>query len=104
MAFTLWLVTLIVFCVTHLLPGNVAVMILGQYQNVEQLRALEAKLGLNDPLPLQYWRWLRGILPGGPRGFVRLGRPVAPLLLGRIQPPAPAPLPRLPVPPLPAVV
>jgi peptide/nickel transport system permease protein len=92
MAFTLWLVTLIVFCVTHLLPGNVAVMILGQYQNVEQLRALEAKLGLNDPLPVQYWRWLRGILRGDLGDSVVMDRPVAPILWERIERSAPVAL------------
>jgi peptide/nickel transport system permease protein len=89
MVFTLWLVTLIVFLVTHLLPGNVAVMILGQYQNVEQLRALEAKLGLNDPLPVQYWRWLRGILHGDLGTSVVMDRPVAPILWERIERSAP---------------
>jgi peptide/nickel transport system permease protein len=92
MAFTLWLVTLIVFCVTHLLPGNVAVMILGQYQNVEQLRALEAKLGLNDPLPVQYWRWLRGFLRGDLGDSVVMDRPVAPILWERIERSAPVAL------------
>jgi peptide/nickel transport system permease protein len=89
MVFTLWLVTIIVFLVTHLLPGNVAVMILGQYQNVEQLRALEAKLGLNDPLPVQYWRWLRGILHGDLGTSVVMDRPVAPILWERIERSAP---------------
>jgi peptide/nickel transport system permease protein len=89
MVFTLSLVTIIVFLVTHLLPGNVAVMILGQYQNVEQLRALEAKLGLNDPLPVQYWRWLRGILHGDLGTSVVMDRPVAPILWERIERSAP---------------
>jgi peptide/nickel transport system permease protein len=79
----------IVFLVTHLLPGNVAVMILGQYQNVEQLRALEAKLGLNDPLWVQYWRWLRGILHGDLGTSVVMDRPVAPILWERIERSAP---------------
>src|SRR5262245_46987676 len=92
MAFTLWLVTLLVFLVTHLLPGNVAVMILGQYQNVEQLRALEAKLGLNDPLPVQYWRWLRGIVRGDLGTSVVMDRPVAPILWERIERSAPVAL------------
>jgi len=89
MVFTLWLVTLLVFLLTHLLPGNVAVMILGQYQNVEQLRALEAKLGLNDPLPVQYWRWLRGILHGDLGTSIVMDRPVAPILWERIERSAP---------------
>jgi peptide/nickel transport system permease protein len=92
MVFTLWVITLLVFLVTHLLPGNVAVMILGQYQNVEQLRALEAKLGLNDPLPVQYWRWLRGILHGDLGTSVVMDRPVAPILWERIERSAPVAL------------
>jgi peptide/nickel transport system permease protein len=64
-------------------------MILGQYQNVEQLRALETKLGLNDPLPVQYWRWLRGILHGDLGTSIVMDRPVAPILWERIERSAP---------------
>jgi peptide/nickel transport system permease protein len=81
----LWVVTLIIFGITHVLPGNVAVMILGEYQNPELLSALEKKLGLKDPLPVQYWRWFSGILRGDLGRSVVMERPVAPILWERLE-------------------
>jgi len=59
----LWIVTVVTFVLIHTAPGGPAVLQnpdLGRDQ-VEQFRA---NLGLNDPLPVQYLRWLRGVLRG----------------------------------------
>lgn len=79
-AFILVLISLLVFGITQVLPGNVARMILDQYATEESLRALEAKLGLNDPLPVQYWRWASTILSGDLGTSLIMERPIAPLL------------------------
>jgi peptide/nickel transport system permease protein len=81
----LWIITVIVFAITHILPGNVAVMILGEYQNPELLAALEKKLGLDDPLPLQYWRWFSGIFRGDLGRSVVMDRSVGPILWERLE-------------------
>ncbi len=57
----LWLVSIIVFAITQVLPGNAAVMILGEFATPESLAALEHQLGLNDPVWRQYGRWIAGI-------------------------------------------
>ena len=41
---------MLVFAITAVLPGNVAHLILGPFAPPEQVKALELKLGLNDPL------------------------------------------------------
>ncbi len=77
----LWLLTVIIFGITQVLPGNVARMILGQFQNPQSLAALEAKLGLNDPLPVQYWRWFSRAIRGDLGDSLVMNRPVAPLVI-----------------------
>ncbi len=61
---TLILTSLIIFIVTQLLPGDVARVILGREAGEEALQALRAELGLNDPLPIQYARWLVNFVAG----------------------------------------
>ena len=43
-------VSILVFGITSLLPANVAYLILGPFAPPEQVRALELRLGLNDPI------------------------------------------------------
>ena len=79
-------VSVLVFAIVHILPGNVAYAILGEYATPAAVAALEAKLGLNDPLALQYWRWLSGLLHGDFGESVVMSRPAAALIgeaLGR---------------------
>ncbi len=81
-----WAMSLLVFAVVHLLPGSVAHMILGEYATAEAVATLETRLGLNDPLWLQYWRWFSGLLRGDFGASLTMDRPVAPLVfqaLGR---------------------
>lgn len=55
---TLLLTSLIVFLVTQLLPGDVARVVLGREAGEAALDAFREEHGLNDPLPVQYIRWL----------------------------------------------
>ena len=71
------LVSLIVFSITQLLPADAAVMILGEYATDEALQALQTQLGLNDPAPVQYWRWFSGVVQGDFGVSLRTGQPVA---------------------------
>ena len=60
---TLLAASFLVFAVTEFSPGNVARKTLGPYAPQESVDLLYQKLGLNDPLPIRYVRWL-GILLG----------------------------------------
>jgi peptide/nickel transport system permease protein len=73
-------VSMLVFGITVLLPGNVAYLILGAFATPEQVHALELKLGLTDPVWLQYWRWASGFLAGDLGESTLMNRPIAPLL------------------------
>jgi len=59
---TLWLVSLLVFAGTELLPGDVAEAVLGQSATPESLHALRLELGLDRPAVLRYLDWLSGLL------------------------------------------
>ncbi|MPM08773.1 peptide/nickel transport system permease protein [Rhodobacter sp. 140A] len=61
---TLVLISMITFAVTNVLPGDVAMMIMGTQSNPEALAGLRAELGLADPLVVQYGRWIGGMLTG----------------------------------------
>ncbi len=63
-ALTLLLISLITFVVTNILPGDVAMVIMGTQSNPEALEGLRESLGLNDPLIVQYGRWITGMLTG----------------------------------------
>ena len=73
----LFVVTFAVFAITMILPGNAAVMILGEYGTDEAVAALESRLGLNRPWYIQYFDWISGILRGDLGQSLRLSLPVA---------------------------
>lgn len=80
----MFLVSIVVFSIIHFIPGNPAEIIAGPDATPEQLAALEARLGLDQPIYIQYGIWLRNVLTGD------LGRsyindfPVATMLAQRI--------------------
>jgi len=61
---TLWIVSVLIFIGTNMLPGDVAQIILGQMATPENLAALRAKLGLDKPLIQQYLVWLQNVAMG----------------------------------------
>ena len=70
-------VTFAVFAITMILPGNAAVMILGEYGTDEAVAALERRLGLDKSWYIQYFSWVKGILSGDLGQSLRLSLPVA---------------------------
>src|SRR5690606_37465043 len=60
----LFLVSALVFAITQILPGNAAVMILGQNATEAELKALEGALDLDQSAWVQYGRWIGGVLAG----------------------------------------
>jgi peptide/nickel transport system permease protein len=77
--------SVLIFGIVHILPGNVAYSILGEFATPAAVAQLEAKLGLNDPLPVQYWRWLSAMLQGDFGMSIVMSRPAAPLIFEALQ-------------------
>ena len=61
---TLILTSVIIFSIAQLLPGDVARVMLGREASDEAVAALRTKMGLNDPAPLRYVRWLADFVRG----------------------------------------
>jgi peptide/nickel transport system permease protein len=61
---TLFIVSVLIFAATQLLPGNAATAVLGHNASASQVHTLELRLGLNKPAATQYWDWLSGVLRG----------------------------------------
>ena len=64
--FTLFVVSLVVFTATQLLPSDPAQAILGRDANAVSVAALRTKLGLDHTAFYQYTHWLKGMLTGNP--------------------------------------
>jgi len=64
MLFSLWMISILVFGITQVLPGSAATMILGTFATDESITALEEQLGLNRPIYVQYLDWFSGVLTG----------------------------------------
>lgn len=82
---TLLITSMLVFAMTQFLPGDIARLVLGRDARPEAIEEFRARFGLNDPIPVQYIRWLGGFLSGNPgRSFSAGNPPVMPLVLDRL--------------------
>jgi peptide/nickel transport system permease protein len=74
--------SIIIFLMLRLLPGDIVDIIAGaDAQTDSSSRAkLRNAMGLSDPLPTQYAKWMWGLLQGDPGNSLRSGKPVAELL------------------------
>ncbi len=81
---TLVVVSLLIFAVMGLLPGDPASIMLGTSASPDTLAALRHELGLDQPLLVRYIQWLGGVLSGDLGQSYTYGVPVAGLILERL--------------------
>ncbi len=82
---TLFLVSVVVFTATQVLPGNAAYAVLGQTATPQSLHLLEHRLGLDQPAIEQYWTWLTHLLRGNlGNSLVGQQQPVGSLVWPRV--------------------
>ena len=60
----LWVVSVLIFALTQVLPGDAAQIRLGQQATEESLAALREKLGLDQPAYIQYFSWIGNLITG----------------------------------------
>lgn len=77
--------TLIVFLIMALIPGDPATAILGNFATPENVARLNAQLGLDKPLPQRYLIWLGNLFQGDLGRSFALNRPVLDEVLERFQ-------------------
>lgn len=80
---TLFLVAVAVFILIRLIPGDAASLMLGEAANEQQLEILRQRWGLDQPWPIQFVYWMRGVLTGDLGVSTRTGQLVLPLILDR---------------------
>jgi peptide/nickel transport system permease protein len=76
-------ISILVFLLVHLIPGDVAQILLGTQATDQQLATLRRTFGLDRPLPVQYVDWLSHVLVGDFGVSFRTNRPVLPDLVSR---------------------
>lgn len=76
-------VTLVVFLMMHLIPGDPAQIIAGESANEQQVEQTRDRLGLNDPLPVQYGTFVGNAITGDLGNSIRSGRAVTDEIGGR---------------------
>ena len=81
---TLFIISLVIFGATELLPGDLARELLGQSATEETLAALREQLGLNEPAPVRYWNWLTGVLQGDFGVSMATQKPISELVGARL--------------------
>ena len=77
-------VSIVIFGVLHLSPGDPAEIMLGSQATKEDLARLRDSLGLNEPLPVQYVHWIGHVVRGDLGRSIWMKRPVLPEVLGRL--------------------
>ncbi|WP_371228067.1 ABC transporter permease [Roseovarius sp. 2305UL8-3] len=79
----LWVVSILIFAGTQLLPGDVADAILGRNATPETVAALREQLGLNQPVLTRYFNWMWGFVRGDFGTSVATGRDIGEMIGGR---------------------
>lgn len=69
-------VSLLAFSMSHLTPGDPVAIMLGERASAESITRLKQQLGLDQPLPVQYWTFLTRALQGDLGTSIRSGQPV----------------------------
>ncbi len=80
----LFLVSLAVFSLIHLTPGDPVTIMLGEERNVEIIEATRRDLGLDQPVLVQYVTWLGRVVRGDLGRSIRSKQPVADLIAQRL--------------------
>jgi peptide/nickel transport system permease protein len=80
------IVAVSIFLLLHLSPGDPAAIIVGDNATQAQVDAVRKQLGLDDPLPLQFVRWTRGVLAGDLGVSIFSHEPVGKLIKQRLEP------------------
>lgn len=79
-----WVVSVVIFVGTEVLPGNAAYAVLGRYSTPSALAAVSAQLGLNKPAYRRYLDWLGGVLHGNLGTSLTAHESVAAFMSGRL--------------------
>lgn len=81
----LLVVSVVIFMLIHLTPGDPARTMLGGDASEEEVEALRESMGLNDALPVQYGKWIAGLFRGDLGESVFIDQPMTEILAEHIS-------------------
>jgi peptide/nickel transport system permease protein len=81
---TLFLVSVLIFGLQQLLPGDPALALAGEDADPHVIADLRAKFHLDEPIPMRYAHWAGGVLKGDLGESVRIQRPVTQLIVEKL--------------------
>src|SRR3954469_6542999 len=81
---TLFFVSILIFGLQQLLPGDPAVAMAGEERDPAAIAYLRPKFRLDEPVPVRYGYWLKGVAHGDLGDSVRIQRPVTELILEKL--------------------
>jgi peptide/nickel transport system permease protein len=81
---TLFLVSVLIFSLQQLLPGDPALVMAGEEKDPEVIEQIRRQYHLDEPLPMQYGRWIAGVLQGDLGESMRIKQPVAQLVAEKL--------------------
>ena len=81
---TLFFVTVLIFGLQQLMPGDPAVVLAGEDRDPNVVAYLRQKLRLDEPFPVRYVYWLGGVLQGDLGQSLRIQKPVTELILEKL--------------------
>lgn len=80
------IVSIVIFSIIHFTPGDPATSVLGDEATQEDIIALRSKMGLNDPLPIQYIHWIEKIFHGDWGTSIGNNEPVSKVIKEHVSP------------------
>jgi peptide/nickel transport system permease protein len=81
---TLFFVSVLIFGLQHLLPGDPAMMMAGEDRDPDVIEALRRQYHFDQPIPIQYLYWIGGVLTGDLGQSIRLKLPVLALIAEKL--------------------
>ena len=81
---TLFFVSILIFGLQQLLPGDPAIALAGEERDPQVIAFLRAKFHLDEPLPVRYWYWAKGVVHGDLGESVRIQKPVTELIMEKL--------------------
>ena len=81
---TLIFVSMLIFGLQQLLPGDPAVVLAGEDRDPNVVAYLREKLHLDEPLPVRYLYWIKGVLHGDLGESLRMQKPVLALIMEKL--------------------
>ena len=81
---TLFFVSVLIFSLQQLLPGDPALVMAGEEKDPEVIEQIRRQYRLDQPLPVQYFYWIGGVLTGDLGESMRLKAPVLDLILQKL--------------------